>query len=262
MEDQLREQSLPDSSSTSHSYPPTQLGSLPYSSANLYAPPPPYSYGPDPHATPPRRRVDIRLMTIIAGVTVVVLVGAIVLVAVSRSQTSASVPGTPRSIQTSQGTPQLTSGGTQANQGAPQPTNAPTPINSPTSVHKVGDVVTINGWQVTVLGVKTSQGGQFDSLQPGNVYLEIDVSLGNQTNQTQLFASFEAFTLKDGTGQAYQQAFVSDAPAPPDGRVTAGGKLRGTVAYQVPSNIQTFEFDVTPNAFGSNADVAVWNLSV
>lgn len=266
MENQQKEHSLPDASSLPHSYPPTQLGTPPYPSANLYAlpPPSPYSYGPDPHGVP-RRQGNVRLMAIIAGVAVMVLVGAIVLVMVSRSSSGQTPPngtGTPGSTQVSQGTPQATGGGTQTGQPTAQPTAAPTPVNSPAGAHKVGDVVTIDEWQVTILGAKTSQVGQFDSLQPGNVFLEIDVSLVNQTSQTQLFASFEAFTLKDGTGQTYQQAFVSDAPAPPDGRVTAGGKLRGTVAYQVPSNIQTIEFDVTPNTFGRNTDVAVWNLSV
>lgn len=247
MEDQQREQSL---SSSPRAYPPTQP-ETPYPSGNFYAQRPPYSSEPGPLDVLPRRRVTTRLIAIVAGVTTVVLIGAIVLVVVSRNGSGQPSTGASR-----------VPGSTQASQAAPQSTTAPTTVNSPAGPHKVGDVVTIDGWQVTVLGVKTSLGGQFDTLQPGNVYLEIDVALVNQTDQTQLFASLAAFTLKDGTGQTYQQTFVSEAPAPPDGRVIAGGKLRGTVTYQVPSNNQTFEFDVTPNVYGENADVAVWNLHV
>lgn len=92
------------------------------------------------------------------------------------------------------------------------------------------------------------------------MYLEINVSVTNDTGQTQFFSSFESLTLKDSSGQAYHQTFASDAPDTPDGNVTAGSKLRGTVVYEVPASMHAFEFDVAPNPFRKT--IAVWDLSV
>jgi Domain of unknown function (DUF4352) len=123
-------------------------------------------------------------------------------------------------------------------------------------------VVTVDNWQVVVNGVKTSQGGQYDTLNPGDVFLEIDLTVTNQTGQNQTFSSDFSCTLKDSTGQKYNSSFGdSNAPSSPDGNVASGDKLRGTVVYEVPSSMHTFEFSVDPDPFGKN-DVAVWNLSV
>jgi hypothetical protein len=115
---------------------------------------------------------------------------------------------------------------------------------------------------VTVNGAKTSKGGQYDTLDhAGDVFLEIDVTVVNNTGQTQTWSTLLDFTLKDSTGQTYNQTFVSDSPAPPDGKVPNGGKLRGTAPYEVPSTMHAFEFDVTPDSFNNN-DVAIWNITV
>ena len=154
-----------------------------------------------------------------------------------------------------------TSAPTQAGQ---QPTATPTqPSSSSTSgSHKLGDVVTIDNWQVVVNTAKISHGGQYDTVQhAGDVFLEIDVSVTNQTGKSQTFSSLLSFTLKDSTGQTYDQSFVSDAPSSPDGTVANGSKLRGTVVYEVPPTMHSFEFDVAPDSFNSS-DVATWTLSV
>lgn len=141
-----------------------------------------------------------------------------------------------------------------------QPTTAPT--SSSTGSHKIGDVVSIDNWLVTVNGVKTSSGGQYDPPQhAGDIFLEIDVSVTNQTGQSQTFSSLLSLTLKDSTGQKYNETFVSDAPSSPDGTVANGSKLRGTVTYEVPQTMHSFEFDVAPDSLTST-NVAVWNLTV
>lgn len=275
MEDQQKDLSSPEASYSAPSYQPTQLAhpsTSMYPSTNPYssAPPPP-PYDSEHQAYYPRllrHPRNSRLMAIAASVIAAVLVLAIVLVVVSRNSGSINGQRGGQNGPTATGT----SGSTGANQptnqspngdGQPtQPSNVATPTTSPTGgTHHVGDVVVIDGWQVTVLGVKTSSGGEFDTPKPGNTFLEIDLSVVNQTGQSQIFAAFEACTLKDGTGQTYEQAFVSDAPAPPDGSVAANGKLRGTLVYEVPANMSSFEFDVTPNAF-RNGDIAIWNLSM
>jgi hypothetical protein len=215
----------------------------------------PYPYGaPGPNYQQPPKRKNYLWLIIVAAVLVVVVFGIVFAAANNKGTTNGAQP----TAQTSGAT--ATSAPTQAG----QPTTAPTqPSSSSTSgSHKLGDVVTIDGWQVVVNSAKISHGGQYDTLQhAGDVFLEIDVAVTNQTGQSQTFSSLLDFTLKDSTGQTYDQTFVSDAPSSPDGTVANGSKLRGTVAYEVPATMHSFEFDVAPDSLNSS-NVAIWNLSV
>jgi hypothetical protein len=219
----------------------------------------PYPYGaPGPNYPQPPRRKNYLWLIIVAAVLVVVVFG---IVFASANSNKGSTGGTQATAQTSGATATATSAPTQAGQ---QPTATPTqPSSSSTSgSHKLGDVVTIDNWQVVVNNAKISHGGQYDTVQhTGDVFLEIDVSVTNQTGKSQTFSSLLNFTLKDSTGQTYDQSFVSDAPSSPDGTVANGSKLRGTVVYEVPPTMHSFEFDVAPDSFNSS-DVATWNLSV
>lgn len=239
----------PSPSASGAPYHPTQVASAPF-----------YPYGSDlspvpPPPSPRTPRPPVWLL-VVGALVIVALIGTIVAV-VSLKSSGGGQP-TPLAVNGSSPVGQVPLQSTSASTPVGQPTAIPTP----TSAHKIGDTVSIDGWQMTVEGLKSSQGGEFDSLQPGDTFLEIDVSLLNQTGQAQGMESFAAFTLKDSaTGQQYEQTFVSDAPARPDGRVPAGGKLRGTLAYEVPQAVHSFELDVSPNPFGNNAEVAVWTLT-
>lgn len=256
-------------------YEPTQQAPIPsYASvpspppsyaATPPAPPPVYPYGSDLRTSPFHRRPWFWI-TVVVTLVLIILTSSIVVTVASRGsgeQPAATAPSAHGSTPVSQPTSQPATGNTPANQPATsQPTSVPAQASPAPGAHSVGDVVTIDGWQVVVNSAKTSQGGQFDTLRSGDVYLEIDVSLTNQTGQTQYFSSFNSLTLKDSTGQEYNQTFVSDAPSEPNGNVSSGGKLRGTVAYEVPASMHAFEFDVQPDPFRVKADVATWNLSV
>ena len=192
------------------------------------------------------------LWVILGAVAAVIIVGAIIAVAVSSNKPSTANINPTATAQTS-GVP------TQAG----QPTSVPTQSSSSSSsgAHKIGDVVTLDGWQVVVNGAKTSHGGEFDTPQhAGDIYLEIDASVTNQTGQNQTFSSLLSFTLKDSTGQKYDQSFVSDAPSPPDGNVQSNGKLRGTLVYEIPPTMKTFELDFSPSL--ESNDLAVRNITV
>lgn len=185
---------------------------------------------------------------IVSVVAVLIIVGAAVAANANKSNQQASVTPTTQTGQATQ--PAQT-----------QPTAAPTqPSSNSGGMHKVGDVVTLDGWQLTVNGVKTSSGDEFNQPKPGDTFLLIDVTAVNQTGQSQPFSSFLSFTLKDSTGQKYDETIDTNAPSSPDGNVAAGGKIRGTVVYDVPQTQHTFELDFTPDI--TSADVATWSLTI
>lgn len=116
-------------------------------------------------------------------------------------------------------------------------------------------------WQVTVNSATTSPGSEFNKPQKaGDVFLVLNVTVKNLTSQAQTISSLINFTLTDTTGQKYDGTIDTDAGASLDGNVNAGSPLRGSLAYEVPTNIKKFQlaFQADITSTGST----VWDISV
>lgn len=125
---------------------------------------------------------------------------------------------------------------------------------------KVGDQVNVgNTYTVTVNSVKTSSGSDISQPQAGNTFLIIDVTLKNTSAQEQDLSSLLQFTLKDSTGQKYDQSLTAGG-TPPDGKIAAGDQARGQIAYEVPASAHdftlAFEADIT------SSGQTIWDLHV
>lgn len=124
---------------------------------------------------------------------------------------------------------------------------------------KVGDVVTVGtDWQATVNSVKTSAGGDFNEPKTGDTFLEVSVTLKNISSQEQEASSLLFWSLKDSTGQQYDEAVVTDAPSTPDGKVAAEDKLTGTLSYEVPLTQKQFELSFAPDPISTGQ--TIWKL--
>lgn len=149
-------------------------------------------------------------------------------------------------------------GGTAANSG--NTTNGGTSASSSSKHFKVGDQVKVGStYVVTVNSVKTSQGDDVFQPKSGNTFLIVDVTLKNVSSQEQNVSSLLMFTLKDSTGQKYDETVTSNT-TPPDGKVEAGDMLRGQLAYEVPQSQRSFtlafQADIT------SGGQTIWDLSV
>lgn len=125
---------------------------------------------------------------------------------------------------------------------------------------KVGDQVNVgNTYTVTVNSVKTSAGDDITQPKAGNTFLIVDVTLKNTSSTEQNLSSLLQFTLKDSTGQKYDETIVTGATSP-DGKLAAGDVLRGQLAYEVPSSMHdftlAFEADIT------SSGQTIWDLHV
>jgi hypothetical protein len=158
------------------------------------------------------------------------------------------------------GTPNTATSSTPGSASTGNSTNAPT--QPPANQHfKVGDTVTVGStWKAVVNGVSTDGGNDFSVPKDGHTYLIIDVSLTNLSNKEQNISSLLNFTLKDSTGQKYDESIDSNAGATLDGKVEAGGPLRGVIAYEVPANIKSFILAFAPDLMSSGQ--TIWDLSL
>lgn len=135
-----------------------------------------------------------------------------------------------------------------------------TPTTAPAKHFKVGDTVKVgNVWQIKINNVKSSQGQDFSTPKAGNVFLLIDISLMNISDQEQNVSSALNFTLRDDTGQTITET-VTAFTTPPDGKVSAGSPLRGVLAYEVPTRDKSFTLAFEADLLSSGQ--VVFDLSV
>lgn len=106
---------------------------------------------------------------------------------------------------------------------------------TPKAHFKVGDQVKVGDtWLITINSVKTNKGDEVFQPKSGNTYLVIDLTMKNLSSQEQNVSSLLQFTFHDATGQQYDEA-LTDIGHPPDGKVEAGGSLRGQLVYESPA---------------------------
>ena len=227
-------QQPPNQPQSSGQYPPNQPYPPQYGQYPPNQPyPPQYGQYPPNQLQPPKRRRWGLGCGIAAGI--VVLIVAIVVISASH--------GGQASTNTTTGS----QGGQSAQSAGPK-------------AYAVGQSAMLDGWTVTVNSAKTVQGGQYDSLKAGDVFLELDVSARNETGASQEFSSLISFKLKDATGQSYNETVSSAAPTSPDGNVANGTPIRGTLTYEVPASLKAFTLDFTPGF--TSTDTVTWNIAI
>ena len=126
---------------------------------------------------------------------------------------------------------------------------------------KVGDQVKVGStWVVTINSAQPHGATDMDQPKSGNTYLVVDATFKNISSSEQDLSSLLQLSLKDSTGQKYDETVTTFAQQPPDGKVAAGDVSRGQVVYEVPSAQKSFtlafQSDIT-----SSGDV-VWDISL
>ncbi|WP_202078798.1 DUF4352 domain-containing protein [Caldalkalibacillus salinus] len=119
----------------------------------------------------------------------------------------------------------------------------------------VGDTVNFNGLLVTVNSVEYSQGNDFESPSE-DVFLVVDVSIENETDESENISSMLMTELVDPEGYSYDITIYTDAQGSLDGEVGPGRTMRGQVAFDVPDH-ESYEF-IFSDPFQSGQ--AIWQI--
>jgi hypothetical protein len=183
---------------------------------------------------------------IIAGI----IIGAVVLCGAIGNMASHSNTGT---------VTKPAANNTGSTSDSPTTTNSQ-PVSS-TQHFKPGDTVKVGDtWQVTISNVRSVPAGQYDSLKAGDMYIGVDVNFKNVSSAEASLYGNADWTLKDTQGQKYDNAYVSNFPNPPDGKVEAGGPAKGSLIFEVPAATHDFRLAYEQNMFSSGQ--VIWDLSV
>jgi hypothetical protein len=148
---------------------------------------------------------------------------------------------------------------TAQQQFATQPASHPTSVSTQT-IFKVGDTATNTLWSVTVNSVKEVTSGPYAQSGAGMIFLVVDVTSQNLSSSPQLVSSEVSFTLKDTTGQVYNEKITGIGVPPDNTSLQPNDKLRGQISYEVPKNLHDFTFQFQGSLLSGNA--ANWALTI
>lgn len=138
----------------------------------------------------------------------------------------------------------------------PTPKEEPEPTETPqaNASFTVGDIVSINDYVMVVLGWSESEGTELFKPEDGNKFVAVDLLFVNQGSGSESLSSLLQMTLKDDTGQNYQPDFLAQSAfnaSTPEGELTSGERVRGTVAFQTPNDVGTLQFVFDASVWGT-----------
>lgn len=108
------------------------------------------------------------------------------------------------------------------------------PEKSKTQIFKIGDVVKLKDYKVTVNKIRTDNGGEISKPKDGDQYLYVDCTIENISNEQKSISSVMMFKVEDSDGRSYEQTIPEHQNGQLDGNVSAGQKMTGEYVCEVP----------------------------
>ena len=118
----------------------------------------------------------------------------------------------------------------------------------PSSSAGVGDTVTQGGVSMTINSVRTTTEGAFGSDPEEDVFLVIDATIENNTEDSLNLSELLSYELRGSDSYGYDVDIFVDTKGDLGGEVRPGSKLRGEIAYDVPL-LDFYEFFFEPSFF-------------
>lgn len=113
--------------------------------------------------------------------------------------------------------------------------------------YKVGDQVQSRDYVFTVNSVRKDQGSEFFKPKDGNVYRVANVTIENKSKDRTNISTLLQMYLKDSESTKYTPTIISSGTTGQvDGELLAGEKVKGDVAFEVPSTATSLKFYFTP----------------
>lgn len=122
---------------------------------------------------------------------------------------------------------------------------------SDNSTFKIGDVIAIDGQEITVTNVQRNWTGEYSKPDAGKEYVKVSVKIENKSDETTSYNSLY-WSMEDGNGAIESEAFViGNDDALNSGDLAKGGKKAGSIVFEVPQGDQKLKVHYKPNMFSS-----------
>ncbi|HGG0416456.1 TPA: DUF4352 domain-containing protein [Clostridium sporogenes] len=113
-------------------------------------------------------------------------------------------------------------------------------------VFKIGDVVKLKDFKVTVNKLYKVKGDELSQPQPGNEFIAVDCSVENISNEQQAVSSVMMFKVVDKDGRECEESIGGLTAAKAgqmDGEIGPGRKITGVYVVEVPKGTTGLELE-------------------
>lgn len=124
---------------------------------------------------------------------------------------------------------------------------------------KVGDVVQLKNYKVTVNKIRTDNGGEVSKPKDGNVFFYVDCTIENISKEEQTVSSILMFKVRDADGRSLEQAIPEHQNGELDGKVAAGQKLSGEYVVEAPKDKTGLKLVFDGSLFGGKQVIVQLN---
>lgn len=121
-------------------------------------------------------------------------------------------------------------------------------------IFKVGDVVQLKDFKVTVNKVYNVKGDDFSKPKDGNEFIAVDCTLENISDKEQAVSSMLMFKVVDKDGRACEYSLLGLTAAKAgqlDGKIGPGRKMSGAYVVEVPKGTTGLELEFNSSFISS-----------
>lgn len=121
---------------------------------------------------------------------------------------------------------------------------------------KLGDIVQTKKVNATITNIEKSNGSQFNSPAEGNEFVLLNIEIENISNSeinVSSMLSFDAYVDDVALNESLSAQIAKEGTNTVDGTLASGKKLKGTLAYEIPTGWVQIEIHFTPDVWDDTA---------
>lgn len=125
-----------------------------------------------------------------------------------------------------------------------------------TSSLGIGDSVSLEDVNITLLSMSESAGSEYNKPAEGNVFVLLEFLFENNSSKEVTISSmgnFDAYVDAYAIGVSFEGLYEAGTDKTLDKAVSPGKKLQGFMAYEVPISWQEIEINVAPDFSSSES---------
>lgn len=122
----------------------------------------------------------------------------------------------------------------------------------------VGDVVDLDGTQVTITEVEKSQGGEYDSLPEGKEFVIAHVKIENKSDEQISYNVFD-FQMKNSQGNITDTTYADGTMDTElgSGELAPNGMVEGTLTFEQSKDDESLAVIYTPNVWIDDKKITI-----
>jgi len=122
---------------------------------------------------------------------------------------------------------------------------------------KVGDVIVVDGMEVSVTSVQRNWTGEYSKPDDGKEYVKVNVQITNKSEDKESYNAL-SWKMEDSNGAIDGCEFVIDNEDDLNsGELAKGGTKKGSLIFEVPKDDKSLKLHYLPDIFTNNHETII-----